>query len=95
VTDDYGATARVATEAAARYAKQLAAHLGRRLEVSEEDRGTRLVFTNGSCLMVASDVALELRAEAEDAASLENVKDVIARHLERFGQRNELSVVWT
>jgi uncharacterized protein len=94
VTDEYRATAQVATDAAPRYAKQLAAHLGRRLEVRDEDRGTRLVFANGSCLMVASDAALELLVEAEDAPGLENVKDVVARHLERFGQRNELTVDW-
>jgi hypothetical protein len=94
VTDEYRATALVATDAAARYAKQLAAHLGRRLEVRDEDGGTRLVFADGSCLMVASDTGLELLVDAEDAASLDNVKDVVARHLERFGQRNELTVVW-
>ncbi|MFN2562997.1 MAG: DUF2218 domain-containing protein [Jatrophihabitans sp.] len=94
MTDEYQATAAVATEAAARYAKQLVSHLGRRLEVREEDRGTRLVFPSGSCLLVVSDVGLELIAGAADAASLENVKDVVARHLERFGQRNELTVHW-
>lgn len=95
MTDQHWASARVATDSAARYAKQLAAHLGRRLEVREEDGGTRLLFGNGSCLMVTSDAALELIADADDAAGVETVKDVVARHLERFGQRNELTVVWT
>lgn len=94
MTDEYRATAQVATESAARYAKQLTSHLGRRLEVRDEDGGTRLVFPSGSCLMVVSDVGLELIADAGDAASLENVQDVVARHLERFGQRNELTVRW-
>ena len=35
-----------------------------------------------------------LRAQAGDTEALERVQDVLGRHLERFGQRNELVVTW-
>lgn len=88
------ARAVVATDAAARYAKQLASHLGRRLEVRPEPEGDRLLFDEGSCLLVPGPDALELWASATSADALDRVQDVIGRHLERFGQRNELTVTW-
>jgi hypothetical protein len=35
-----------------------------------------------------------LEAAAPDADSLAHVEDVLARHLERFGARRELVVIW-
>jgi hypothetical protein len=106
--DRVTATASVATPTPERYAKQLAAHLGRRLEVREEADGLRLVFgagdgttdgtTDGTgigdCLLRSQDAALELCASAADAAGLERITQVVGSHLERFGQRNELVVGW-
>jgi uncharacterized protein len=37
---------------------------------------------------------LLMRATAPDRESLAIVQDVLGRHLERFGQRNELTVTW-
>jgi DNA-binding PadR family transcriptional regulator len=87
-------TASVATPAAARYAKQLASHLGRRCEVRETDEGTLLVMDAGECLLDPTEESLELRATAPTDEALETVQDVVARHLERFGQREELVVAW-
>lgn len=89
------ATAYVTTEAPERYAKQLASHLGRRCEIRDEPEGTRIVITGGDCLMQSRPGVLELHATADDAESLERVKDVVGRHLERFGQRHELQVSWS
>jgi hypothetical protein len=86
-------TADVPTTAAARYAKQLAGHLGHKAEVRDEPDGQRIVIGLGSCLLVAGD-SLVLRAEAPDAESLERVQNVVGSHLERFGARNELVVTW-
>jgi hypothetical protein len=89
------ASAAVATDAPERYAKQLAAHLGRRSEIREEDDGTRIVLEAGTCLLRCRPGVLELQATAADADGLDRVTDVVGRHLERFGQRNELNVTWT
>ena len=98
------ATATVATPTPERYAKQLASHLGHRLEVREEADGIRLVFgagdgttdgaSIGDCLLRSQDAALELSASAAAPADLERITQVVGSHLERFGQRNELVVVW-
>ena len=102
--DRVTATASVATPTPERYGKQLAAHLGRKLEVREESDGLRLVFGAGDgtedgagigdCLLRSQDAALELSASAADPAALERITQVVGSHLERFGQRNELVVVW-
>jgi hypothetical protein len=84
----------VATDAAARYAKQLASHLGRRAQVLPEAAGDRIVIGDGSCLLVPGEAALVLRAQAPSQESLVLVQDVVGSHLERFGQRNELVVSW-
>ena len=94
MADAITAAASVTTDAPARYAKQLASHLGRRAVVRDEPDGTRLVLGTSSCLIVVGHGVLELRAEAESADDLTRVTEVVGSHLERFGQRNELAVTW-
>jgi hypothetical protein len=89
------ASAVVATEAPARYAKQLASHLGQRAEIRAEADGTRIVIGDASCLLQSRPGSLEMAAVGDDTESLERVMDVVGRHLERFGKRNELHVEWT
>lgn len=90
-------TARVSTDRPHRYAKQLASHLGRRVETSwDEDTGTGSVTFNenrGSAALVAQPgvLVLDLRAEAGDLDALE---DMLGRHLVRFGTKDELTVRW-
>jgi uncharacterized protein len=84
----------VTTDSPERYAKQLASHLGRKLEVVEEEGATRIVFPSGECRLTCSPGRLELRASAPEQGSLEQVEDVVGRHLERFGARAELVVAW-
>lgn len=92
------ATAVVTTDAAVRYAKQLLAHLGRKNTVEPVDGapdGGRLVFAYGLGTVRPEDGRLVLEAFAADEESLARVQDVLARHLERFGARRELSVRWS
>jgi hypothetical protein len=84
----------VATGTPERYAKQLATHLGRKLEVTEEAAGTRIAFPDGDCLMTCSPGELRLDATGADDAALDKVRDVVGRHLERFGARGDLVVAW-
>jgi hypothetical protein len=96
MSDTLTATATVATATPGRYAKQLASHLGRRCEVREESDGIRLVLpTGGDCLLASAHAALVMTASGPTQESLDQVTDVVGRHLERFGQRNELTVSWT
>ncbi|MED7954872.1 MULTISPECIES: DUF2218 domain-containing protein [unclassified Streptomyces] len=87
--------ARVATDRSARYAKQLAAHMGRKIQADwseETGRGT-LTFGLGTATLEATPDALLLAVEGE-TANLPGLEDVVGRHLVRFGARDELVVEW-
>jgi hypothetical protein len=51
-------------------------------------------FGWGQCTMQATPGTLTLRAEASDEESLQRVQDIVARDIERFGKRNQLTVSW-
>ncbi len=85
--------ARVATDSPERYAKQLAAHLGRRVAVTElADGSRRLTFEDGTALLDGTGTHLVMTVDAATPAAMAQVQDVLARHLVRFGQRQELTV---
>jgi len=94
-------TALVATDVPARWAKQLASHLGRpgKMAVEETEQGPCLAMAfdgvEASCLLdtSAADV-LALRAGAGDQAALDRMTDVVGSHLERFGAKAGLQVTW-
>ena len=88
------ARADVPTDAPERYAKQLLSHLGRRVEWTTEGPVSTASIAGGTGTVEVGEGVLVLRAQAPDAEALERVKDVLGRHLERFGQRNELVVTW-
>jgi len=89
------ATSRVATERAERYRKQLASHFGSKMEVTESPGGTILTWSfGGTTTMTVEPGALVLRVDAQDAETLDRVKDVTGRHLERFGDKDGLVVTW-
>jgi len=94
VTAPLTARADVATETPARYAKQLVAHLGRRGEFTTDGERATAEIAGGTGTVVVGDGVLTLLALAPDRETLERVQDVLGRHLERFGQRNELTVTW-
>jgi hypothetical protein len=78
-----------------RYAKQLVSHWSKRGPVSEEDGAVVQRWETGQMLVLRPSegmLAIEVTvADGDDAARFaQEVKD----HLERFGQRDELNVVW-
>jgi hypothetical protein len=90
-------TAVVQTDAAARYAKQLLAHLGRKAGVEPVDGepdGGLLRLSAGTGVVRPRADHLVLEATAADDEALALVEDVLGRHLERFGARRELTVSW-
>ena len=63
-----------------------------RVECSETSG--MISFGWGTCTMQATPGTLTLRAEAADEESLMRVQGIIARDIERFGKRNQLTVSW-
>jgi hypothetical protein len=80
--------ARVATPQPERYIKQIVSHLGHRLSTRLDEDGAGVVaFESGQCMLTAGEGVLLLAANAPDVEALSRVRDVLGRHLERFGGR--------
>jgi uncharacterized protein len=92
---EFRSEAHVATAHAARYLGQLCKHFAHRVPATFEGPQGRIEFAFGICDMQAADGTLVLHATAKDAPSLEQVEDVVARHLERFAFRDRPEVRWS
>ena len=89
-------TAVVQTATPARYAKQLVSHLGRKIEFVHDpaENSWRMAFDGVSGSITVAEGELVLAAEASDADTLGRIEQALGGHLERFGQRQELTVTW-
>lgn len=84
----------VRTDVPARYAKQLVSHLGRDEPFATDGAVSTVRWGTATASVVVGDGVLTLLAEADDDAGIALVEDVLGRHLERFGARDELVVTW-
>ena len=84
----------VATAAPARYAKQLVSHLGRKVEFVADGDTHTAVIGDVVARIVVGDGVLTLEASAPQEGELARIEHALGDHLERFGQRAELVVVW-
>ena len=88
------AVARVAMEQPRRYRGQLCRHFAHRLPVVLEEAQGSIAFAGGTCRLEAAGEALVMRLDATDAAALETLQDVVARHLLRFAFRAPPEISW-
>ncbi|MBL6456630.1 DUF2218 domain-containing protein [Belnapia sp. T6] len=86
--------ARVTLESPGRYLGQLCKHFAHRLPVTQEAAQGSIAFPTGLCRLEAGEDLLLLRAEAADPAALEQLQDVVARHLLRFAFRAPPEITW-
>jgi hypothetical protein len=85
----------MATTRPERYAKQLFSHWAARGPVSEEGGALVQRWEDGQVIRLRpSDGVLEVEVEVGEDGDVERFAEVVKRHLERFGQRDELNVVW-
>ncbi|MGY1683230.1 DUF2218 domain-containing protein [Geodermatophilus sp. SYSU D01176] len=91
-----GSRADVATGAPARYAKQLISHLGRKVPFTGDatTAPATAVIGGATAGIVVGEGMLTLWAAGEDEESVARVEHVLGSHLERFAQREALSVRW-
>jgi hypothetical protein len=59
-----------------------------------ETRGAVTFTPGGTCSLTADESALTLRIEATDEDSLQRIRDILTRDLDRFGRRDGLVVSW-
>ena len=91
-----GYRADVATGAPARYAKQLISHLGRKVPFTGDGTTSPATAVIGGATagIVVGDGVLTLMTTGDDEESVARVQQVLGGHLERFAQRENLSVRW-
>lgn len=86
----------MATARPERYAKQLAGHWSRKGSAVDEDGALVLRFDTGQVVaMRPADGILELEVSVPEDGDVDRFAQVVKEHLERFGQRDELEVVWS
>jgi len=84
----------VATPSPERYAKQLVSHLGRKVTFVTDGPTSTVQLGGATGQIVVGDGVLTLLASGSDTEAVEQVEHVLGSHLERFGTRDELAVVW-
>ena len=87
--------AEITTDTPGRYAKQLVAHLGRKLEFTIDDATSTAAIGAATGQIVVGDGVLTLIASGTDAEAVARAEHVLGSHLEKFGQRNEITVTFT
>jgi uncharacterized protein len=92
--DQVTSRADVTTMNPARFAKQLVAHLGRKIAFTTDGSASTAQFGAAVGSVLVGDGVITLLATGPDAESVARVEQVLGGHLERFGHRAELLVTW-
>ncbi|MGY1763783.1 DUF2218 domain-containing protein [Geodermatophilus sp. SYSU D00779] len=92
----FGSRADVTTGAPARYAEQLISHLGRKVPFTGDAITAPATAVIGAATagIVVGEGVLTLEAAGDDEESVARVEQVLGSHLERFAQREALTVQW-
>lgn len=89
-------TAHVPTANASKYLQQLCKHWSHKLDVEFDERAGTVRFADGMAKMSAAESELVVTVEAESEETVGRLKDVVARHLDRFAFREApLSFPWS
>ena len=90
------ARAEVVTATPDRFIRQLVSHLGHKAttELRPDETGVIAVH-DGRCTLTGAGELLVLEATSDSAEGLAHIKDVVGRHLERFGARAALQGEWS
>jgi hypothetical protein len=86
----------MSTERPERYAKQLAGHWASKTEQTDAEGATVLTFEAGSVVSLRpAEGGLHVEVTVPEGEDVDTFARVVAEHLQRFGQRDELQVTWT
>ena len=78
---------RAKTASGSKYLQQLCKHWSHKFEVEFSETGGQVRFPSAVAIMGASADALLVTIETDDADSLEQLKESVVRHLDRFAFR--------
>ena len=83
------------TDRPGRYAKQLVSHWSKHGPATEDNGVIIQHWETGQVLVFRpAEGVLHVEVRVPDDADVLGFADVVKRHLERFGTREELNVVW-
>ena len=88
------AQAQVKTDKAARYLKALCNHFSHKVQATYDDNHGSVQFSIGNCEMQANGDSISFQVEADSAENLEQLKEVVGGHFERFTGEDALKVTW-
>lgn len=87
-------TGRFATDRPERYLKQLASHLGRKLEVGTDGDATTILMGEATARLVAGAGSLDVGIESPADRDGYRLMGVVGGHLDKFGEREGLTFTW-
>jgi hypothetical protein len=74
---------------------RLAKHFEHRVTVERQERRASVAFPGAPCAMQASDTHLDIRIEAQDAATLTRIQEVVTKHLKQVASQETFEVEWS
>lgn len=95
MSSGWTSAARVETEHAGRYMRQMTSHFGHKVPTTCGEAEGSVAFDFGTCRFAVESDALILTGESASEEELARLEDVIAKHLVRFAWREELAIGWT
>ncbi|RVU84643.1 DUF2218 domain-containing protein [Leucothrix sargassi] len=90
----YLSNTQVTAEKSQRYVESLGKHFARKIPVDFEEDQIIARFAMGICTMTVSGTAMNFECAADSQEALEVVKDVIAKHIVKYGELKDVTVVW-
>ena len=85
----------IAIDRPERWAKQLADHFSHKCDVEHTAEGALIHLSVGDGVVSTTDWAVLLTAKGDSEEQVAQVQDVLARHFERFAQREGVQVGWS
>lgn len=87
-------TTTIATLAASQYIGKLCRHFRHKIETEYTPTTGLATFPFGTCNMTATPSHLIFDITADDAESVEKIKGVLIRHLDKFAYKETLVIEW-
>lgn len=86
--------AHIETPKSERYLKQLCKHFQHKVPAEYDDQSGWVELPMGRAELLANGSLLTLSLRSQTSEQLEQMQDVVQRHLERFAFREDLEIKW-